>query len=143
MFFKYKRNRIKKRLYKSLEQPNIYLNIYEELEKLYFSYKSPKYKPELINSMLEVYIQSKGLIKIEKIYEVIDMQKEIKEDNKVVYRLKHNYQELDRKMLQLQELVIKYVRDNRFMDRKSKFDINQRISTNKQQKVRSTINVTK
>lgn len=124
IFYKISRSKLIKKLGKSLENPDTYLSIYEELKGLFTGYKSKKYNDETIKKILDLYLEKKGLSNIDKILEEIEIRKEVKEDNYILLELKQDIEVLNRKMIDLQELVIKSVDDNKNLQKKLMNNVN-------------------
>ena len=135
-----KRSKLLKQLAKSIDNPDNYISIYKQLVDLFSIYKSNRYDEEVILRMLDLYLEKKGLNKISQILNELDKKREIKEDNYVVLELKQNYEEVNRKMTDLQELVLKSVEDIKIIQQKvnNKVRILNTFSNKKEQrKVRS------
>ena len=113
IMYKISRSKLLKQLAKEIDNPDNYVAIYQQLVDLFSGYKSKKYNEETITKMLDLYLEKKGLNKISDVLEELEQKKEIREDNYVVLELKQDVDELNRKMLDLQELVIKSVEDNK------------------------------
>ena len=120
IMYKISRSKLMKQLIKEAGNPDNYVNVYQQLIDLFTSYKHKRYNEETIKKILDLYIEKKGLEKVEDKLEEIQKTKEVREDNYVVLELKQDINELiekqqniNRKMLDLQELVIKKLEDNK------------------------------
>ena len=130
------RSKLLKELAKAIDNPDTYISVYQQLVDLFSMYKSNRYNEEIILKMLDLYLEKKGLNKIAQILEDIENKEQVKEDNYVIRELKQDISELQRKMVELQELVIKSVEDNKNIQQK----VNNKVrilNVKKERKVRS------
>ena len=113
IMYKISRSKLMKQLIKEAGNPDNYVNVYQQLIDLFTSYKHKRYNEETIKKILDLYIEKKGLEKVEDKLEELELRREVRDDNYVILELKQNIDNLNRKMIDLQELVIKSVDENK------------------------------
>ncbi len=113
IMYKISRSKLMKQLIKEASNPDNYVKVYQQLIDLFTSYKHKRYNEETIKKILDLYIEKKGLEKVEDKLEELELRREVRDDNYVVLELKQNIDNLNRKMIDLQELVIKSVDENK------------------------------
>ena len=118
IMYKISRSKLLKKLAKELDNPDNYVAIYQQLVDLFSGYKSKKYNEDTIKKMLDLYLEKKGLNKINDVLEEIEMKQNISRDNYVVLELRQDMSELNRKMTELQELMIKKLEENKSVHNK-------------------------
>ncbi len=138
--YRIRKSKLLKKLGK-MDNPDSYLELYEEFLLIFKSYKQDKYDIEKINDMFNNYLASKGLRKIEEIILELNSKKQVKDDNYIVLELRQRMNNLEESQRTLQELVIKLTEDNKsikilVMD---KLKILNNITKKKQSRNRTTI----
>ena len=115
IMYKISRSKLMKQLIKEVGNPDNYVSIYQQLVDLFSSYKGNRYNEETIKKILDLYLEKRNLKNINKVVEELELKREVREDNFVILEIKQNYEELNRKMIDLQELVLKSVEDNKVL----------------------------
>lgn len=107
--FRKLRRRIKNKMRKVTDNPTEYLNKVNELNILYCMYKGDDRQER--NKKIDGYLISKGLLSIGEIEEERKSREDIKEDNKYVKEVRELYEDMNNKLIELQEYVVLNVED--------------------------------
>ena len=141
LFFKLSRNKLVKKLFTALENPETYLEIYNELKELFINNKSTKYDDELIVKLINIHLEKRGLKTIEEIEQDINNR----DNNIIILDIKKTNLELvehrevmERKICDLQELVLNQMESMKKEQEKERKKINL-LKDNKKNKSRISI----
>ena len=118
LFYKIKKSRFIKELFKSLDSPEEYLNNYALFKEYYLDYKKGRYDTEKIEEMLNNYLKSKGLKKIEEVMRELDIKNKILEDSNIINKLIDRIDKLETNTNDLQELVLAVLQENKHLKEK-------------------------
>ena len=140
LMYRIHKSKLLKKLSK-MDNPDSYLEVYEEFLLLFKGYKEPKYDIDKINDMFNNFLASKGLRKIEEIILELNSKKQVAKDNYIVIEIRQRMENLEESQRTLQELVIKLTENNKetkilVMD---KLKILNNITKKKQSRNRTTI----
>jgi len=135
-FYKFKKSKFIKKLSKSIDADKTYLQIYEDFLSIFKDYKQDRYDQQELNNLFDNYITSKGLKSISEVMSEILQQDQINIDNYVLKELKDKYDDLNDRLEEVQELIVKNTENlNKVMSKERP------IRKNKQPLLRSKIEV--
>ena len=111
--YRFRKSKLLKQLWKTVENPENYLELYESFLLVFKDYKQDKYDEEKINEMFDNFLLSKGLKKIESVILDIESRKHVQGDNYVVMEIRGRMESIEEQFRNLQELTIKLTESNK------------------------------
>lgn len=135
--YKIKKSKFLKLLKKFLEDPDKYLDIYEQFLSIFIDFKQPRYEPNELSIKFDSLLESKGLKSKDKVKKELDIRNKIIEDNNILNKIIKDIKDIDSNVNELQELVIKVLQDNKAL--KEKYKTLNLLNFKKTMKNRSTI----